>query len=408
MNNNLTVEDLILCIAGQYPIPHISDIKILHSDKKLINSFAKQINTNVGFTDRQYELAKRKIDDYSEYFELLDLDSIKKEIRMPIRSIDRRRWIKIIHDEGDIKIAVRFIYSNKLISSLEQIRRKLKEQTEYDKENKTHYFSYSERNLFEIVNAFNGKHFELDPTVEAIYNKIVNFTPEENVPGVYNLTVKNIPDNALNALEKEIGPLSIDTLYLYKERSIKYGLHHFDLAQVEKSLFTKNNFIKNICNRKTTDVILDPADKSIADLILDLEDLKKLPILIVLDKTTCHDMLIEFQDQIKNIIPNNKVSVMFRLDNVGEGAYFNSYIKQQGLNNKLDKDIKIVYTLDNKVPKPLLTNNWNPESILITQTFAMPALKKVIECFNNKDLIIHYDKDSQNRKFYTGKELEKV
>ena len=47
------------------------------------------------------------------------------------------------------------------------------------------------------------------------------------------------------------------------------------------------------------------------------------------------------------------------------GKEFNDYIKDNRLNNSLAKSTKIVYITSKKIPKPLLTSEWEPEAVLI-------------------------------------------
>ena len=53
-----------------------------------------------------------------------------------------------------------------------------------------------------------------------------------------------------------------------------------------------------------------------------------------------------------------------RLDNE-YNSNFNQYIKDNNLNNSLDKSTKVVYIRSNKIPKPLLKLNWNANSVLL-------------------------------------------
>ena len=47
------------------------------------------------------------------------------------------------------------------------------------------------------------------------------------------------------------------------------------------------------------------------------------------------------------------------------GKEFNDYIKDNQLNNSLAKSTKIVYITSKKIPKPLLTSEWESEAVLI-------------------------------------------
>lgn len=408
MRKNYTIEDLILCIAGMCDIPGVPEIKVLTNDKKLIYSFAKQIRNDIGFTDRQLTLAQSKIDDYCNYFQDLDLEKIKQNTLLPIRSIDRSRWIRVIQEDHNYKIGVRFIYSNKLIDALSRVRKKLNETPEYNKEEKVHWFPYNENNLYQIVKAFENKNFELDDTVSTIYNKLCSLKQEDYVPGIYNLKIKNLPDNAKKTLINEVGEISLEKLFLYKERSIKYGLHYFDEHDLNESFKHKSDLVKNISYRTHTNVFADSSKYTIGDLFLSLEELKKFPILIVLEQAKCYDNLISIHNELFNLIDSSETSVMFRLDNHGEGLHFNEYIKTHNLNNKLDKNTKIVYTLENKVSKPLLNSDWKPQSIIVVKNYSVHGIKKILDCYTHNDLIIHYDESVSNRGILLGQKMDNI
>ena len=68
----------------------------------------------------------------------------------------------------------------------------------------------------------------------------------------------------------------------------------------------------------------------------------------------------------KNIVDDKDVSVLVRCKNgTTFGKEFNDYIKDNRLNNSLAKSTKIVYITSKKIPKPLLTSEWEPEAVLI-------------------------------------------
>ena len=202
----LTVEDYIEILANIQTVGQDITFKIVSSDYNLVNSLARQTVKGTPFTDRQCELAKKKITEYQDQFESVGISvSDLTNLRMPLREIDRSRWIKIVEHQGSDRvyeadsapfIAVRFTFQKKLISAIEQLSRAVTEKPSYDRENKIHYFPYSERSLWEIVEAFKDKNFELDENTQSVYDKISQFNANDHVPGIYNYELKNIPDTA--------------------------------------------------------------------------------------------------------------------------------------------------------------------------------------------------------------------
>lgn len=405
LKENLSIEDLILCLAGIKPVDAERDPpQLMSSDYTLIHSLGRQIFKQIGFTDKQYELAKRKVDDYSSYFAFLDdLEEIKSTTSLPLREIDRSRWIHIERSEKGPRIAIRFTFQKKLISSIEELRRKISDKSDYDKESKTHYFEYSERNLFEIVEAFSDKNFELDELSLEIYQKLKELRKEDHVPGVYDLTIKNLNHRGVEKLVEELGEPKKSNLLLYKDRAFKYGLEYVDPVTDEDT----GSLAYKIAHRRHPSVTINNQTYKTDELLLSLDKLDRYPILILLPQETCYDCLIELHQYARNLISVKETSVVFRLDNQGEGIHFNNYIKDQALNNKVDSNTKLVYTLDNKIPKPLLQSDWSPQVIIVYGINRIPSTKKVLECYADKDLIIHYN-DTLGSNLYYRKDFEKI
>ena len=76
--------------------------------------------------------------------------------------------------------------------------------------------------------------------------------------------------------------------------------------------------------------------------------MNRLPIIIALKNNDAHDPLFELHNALKHIVPNEQMTVLFRKDGSDP---FNDYVRNQGLNNKVDNNTKIVYISSNKLPK---------------------------------------------------------
>jgi hypothetical protein len=125
--------------------------------------------------------------------------------------------------------------------------------------------------------------------------------------------------------------------------------------------------------------------------VLALEELNRLPLLIVVPSQSPED-IVNIHKSLKNIIPEEQTTVMFRLDNTDAGAPVNAWIKENRLNNYLDSSIKIVYTIDNKVPKPILRSGWQPRAILsVAESWVLVSMRRILNYYADQDLIIHYE-----------------
>lgn len=392
-----TVEDYIEVLAG---IQNGGEaIQLDKPDYNLITSLARQTFKGTPYTDRQLILAKSKVLYYSDQlnlteFKVNDLD----HLRMPLREIDRSRWIKIV-DKADKEhtwwqtdvsgpmIAIRFTFQKKLITALEKLP---SSPAHYDKLKKVQYFEYSERTLFNIINAFKDRNFSIDPIAQEIYDKICLFDSENVVPGIYNFELKNLPDSGKKLITEELGDIA-ENIILYKDRSLKYGIAVNDVD---------NNTIEGkIANRRESNVSLDQYSVPIGKLLIALENLKRYKLMVLVEAKSdveTFDDVVSVHKHFSNLINPNEVSVSFRLDNVGDGIGFNNYIRDTKINNKVDKDTRIVYTLNNKLPKPLYQSDWQPDAILLLRSNGFIATRKVLDCYPGVDLVIHYGDLSNN------------
>jgi len=371
------------------------NVELKKQDKYLIRSLAKQVLMDVGLTDKQVNLARKKLDEYRSDLDRSDIDTqyAKQNIDLPIRYLDRSRWIRFENSDEGIKICVRFLYAKKLINALENVKKYIPtDQADYNAESKTWRFDYSESNLYEIVKAFEKYNFEIHQDVRQLYEQLCELNPNDVVPGVYEGTIKNIPNNAVQFLKQEIGEVDRDhNLVLYKDRSIKYGLHYFDSDMLANSLDHYSYLAGKIANRTVPNISIDNSVFSIESIVLALEELHRLPLLIVIPSQQ-PEVIVDIHKSLKNIILPQDTSVMFRLDNTQEGRPLNDWIKDMDLNNPLDETTKIVYTLDNRIPKPVLNSQWHPGTILsVAQSSILVSTKRILNYYADRDLIVHFE-----------------
>ena len=400
-----TLEDCIEILAGMQE--HEGTFNIERSDYNLVTSLARQTFRGVAYTDRQHELAQQKALLYKPQFESngYAIDIAIEEIRLPIRKIDRSRWIKIVDEPLDQGawhtndagpwIAVRFIFQKKLISSIDQIKRSLGEGL-YDKENKIHYFPFNEHTVYEILSVFNESNkFEVEEQLQTYYENLLNMqnNKENHLPGIYSLKLKNLHEKSFDYALSSIGEPNIDNLYQYYDQKQKFGLHHFDDSDLKQSVRSLTTLSQKVIHRNKSQVQVAPQQYTIENLAETVLELYRLPLLIVLNEKSCYSELVQFHRAFNGIISDDSCSVLFRLDNDPDGIEFNQYIKRNSLNNPLDNNTKIVYISNNKVPKPMLKSSWLP-SAAVTTTTSRSSLGKTDSYLSTLDLVIHYDDES--------------
>lgn len=385
-----TLEDCLEVLTG---LKGQGSFDVESSDRNFLLSIAKQVAKGVGLTDRQYEAVREKLEHYRTQFTALeyDVDSAVDNLRIPLRQIDRSRWIKILERKEQVWIAVRFIFQKKLISKVEELKQ-VSVETDYDAENKIHFFPFNESNVYKVVSIFKDvNNFDVQPELLEYYNKLEHMknNKQDYVPGIYSLNLKNLHEKNLDYAISSVGEPDIDNLCRFYDQRERLGLYHFDDEDLAQSMKPLSVLTTKIVNRKHFQVVVDPKQYTVEQLAETVLELYRFPLLITLNEKHCYDELSMFHRAFSGVIPNESCSVLFRLDNA-EGAEFNEYIRHNNLNSPVDKHTKIVYISNNKIPKPLLKTDWHPSAAITTYS-GYGGGNKVDTLLDALDLVIHYD-----------------
>ena len=386
----MTVEDCLELLIGIQESPKDS-FKVETVDYKLLTSIGKQVFTGIPLTDRQHELIKTKLKFYEDQFIAAgyNLNDCLDNLRMPLRELDRTRYIKIVEQNDEEVIAVRFIFNKKLISRMEKIKHSMPHL--YDDNDKIHYFPFNERNAFIIIEQFKDSNFEIDTSLLDYYTKVKEIDNNQNkyVPGIYSFKLENLSKNAVDYMISSIGEPSEDNLAIYNDRKEIFGLHYFEQHELEKSLNALTILSKKIVIREAFHILIDPKQYTFNQVLESLLELNRFPLIVLLPEENPLTGLLAIYNGLNGIFFKEDFSVLFRLDNDDNGKEFNQYIKDHNLNNALTENTKVVFIGINKLPKPLLKNKWSPSSALLVESHRLN--NKVSAFIDTLDLIIHYD-----------------
>ena len=368
--------------------------KMETADKTILRSIHKQVSRKTAMTDRQFALVKQKLLTYARLWQenSIDIKSYVDNLKYPLREIDRSHWIKILRWKEEDVLGIRFPFNKKVIDRVEELRRlnEINIKAHSYKDN-VHCFPLTPQNVFNLVDIasrFESK-FSIHQEVIDTYHQLLEYENQKDkyVPGVYGYKVKNIPDNAIEYLKGTIGQVEDDNLALYYERRHLYGFVAFDQGLLDKSISKFSTVAQNIIKRKQAVVLINNKTVPINDLMSAVVEVNRLPMLIALNNNQAHDQLFEIHNTLKYIIPNEEMTVLFRKD--GQDP-FNDYVKDQKLNNKVDKNTKIVYISSNKLPKPLLQADWIANCSLSFDSSKLTH-NHVTDYFESFDLRIVYD-----------------
>ncbi len=398
LHDSLTIEDCLEILAG---FNNKIDIGMISSDYTILSSMARQVSKKVGLTDKQYDLCRKKLlENYRSKFieKEIDLDAAVNRLRTPLRQIDRRKFIRINTPEDQHSLVstapsdliknsqwfcVRFPFSKKLISEIES---SISDRRNYwhAKGSHEHFFVMNEHNIFNIIDTFKDKDFVIDEQLLDFYNRILEIknNPDSYVPTIKDCKLINVSDRARKIAEEELGPLEKDNLVLYIDRKRRYSINFI------KDKINPTNLAEQIALRKDADFLSKPSECDLKNLLSAIHNLKRYPLLVIVDEKQAEEQVYEIFNFVRHIVDNKEQSVLFRLDS-DTGSSFNEYIKKNNLNNWVDKNTKIVYINNIKLPKLLISGSWRPTAALIFGTFPVKFIDAYVT--SHCDLIIYRD-----------------
>lgn len=330
------------------------------ADSVILNSISRQIKRNIGLTDRQHELVKTKLIKYKSFFESKDmtqLESALDNLQIPLRSIDRSQTITV--ENG--WMVIRFPFNKKTISQLDTVSSKYRQFYQHAKNSNEHKFKLYEPLINEIVELFKNKTFLIDPLllefnqeIEEIKSQEISFVPKVTDHGLFNL-----PDVAVESLQKEIGEFSERNMIKYWDRSIRYGYR-----KLERTFDNASELTNHIANRTSNKIYLDPNVHTIDDVAASIKDLDRFPLLVILSRQKEFSEL-KLLVETFNFVDTQQQTVLDRIEDSSDSNYeLNQYIKDKNFNTWLDNNTKIVYIFKNRLPKLLLRGEWRPTACL--------------------------------------------
>jgi|TARA_B100001996_G_scaffold334760_1_gene285062 hypothetical protein len=404
----LNTEDCLELAAGiselKYsPDPELSKLQNFHlheDNANIMFSIAKQVFRGTALTAKQYSLVKKLLTEYYvDQFSAheIDLHEAVEKLRFPLREIDSSHWIKFVEYKGEKMIAIRFPFNKKVIKYIEELKNKTDKDYFYDKH--THYFPLKEKYIWKLVEVASkfDKQFDIDESILDIHKqlKVFDDNPQDYVPGIYKFNFQNYPQSGIDICLDELGQPNYKNIFQYYDRRHYYGINHFDLDAVAESIKDKSELTKKIVNRASSLVCVNSTTWPLEELVKSIDEMNRYPLMIMVSPKDSYGEVTKMHNLLRNFIDTKQMAVLFRLDSkIGNDAIqFNQYVKAQGLNNSVDKNTKVVYISNNKIPKPILKiQGWKPKGIF---TLGSNKFSHNIESFvSSQNLIIQYDADA--------------
>ena len=393
-NNHTTIEDLLELAAG---LQGQAKIQLDSSDVSIMHSIARQVFKGTALTDRQYSLMQEKLTKYRNQFTSLEynFDTAINALRKPLREIDRAKHIKIVDEfNSDISthnkelgiktpwMVVKFPFSKSLIMSISNLTTDASTY-HHSKGSHEHFFLFNEINVMNVISEFKDKNFEIDQDILDYYNNVMEVKQnlENFVPGIFNGKLKNICDESKKNIDTDLGDLTKENLLIYIDRKRRYGIEVIDPIPNIIDLTSE------IALREKTEYLSKPGSQKFESLVESIYVLNRFPLIVIIDEKDAEVQLDQAFSSFKHIVPVEEQSVLFRLS--ADNNSFNEYVKDKKLNNWVDKNTKIVYINNNKLPKLVINGEWKPIAAL---SFGS-QLNRYIDCFikSHCDLIIFRD-----------------
>lgn len=354
-------------------------------DLKTLKSINKLIHNTIFISENQGRLLIKIL---KENINNIDIDpSILEEPiwSQPFRVVDKTRKLFISGNTPDeLKLTVEYAFNSAVKKQLNQISGRITQGFYSNNNPKQLHTDLTEENIVILVEELTKMEFEIDSVVQDYYDTIVSW----NIEDIYNQYRINTI-NHTNFQRQITNDLGIDTPLdsnIIADRSTRYQYY------VDKNL-EPHNLTELIANRNDTKVWINSNEYTIDDIVSSLIELKRIPLLFVIDTRTNGHALEELQSFhnsfVKHNINSEDVGIYFRLsNNVTNGKEFNQLIADYGYNSQLTSSTKVVGIETTKIPKFMLKNDWRPMSVIAVNHTLRHSKSAIYS--NCCDLIISY------------------
>ena len=374
-----TIEDALEILAGT--TSRAVNIRIDFGEINLVKSLARQVARGTALTDRQFDLATKKIEKYRIGLEQNSVNVenllLLKPLRLPIRQIDRTQSISLVVDtDNKTKVLIKFVFSKKFAGIWSKLQEQLNAVCHEAKGEKR--LSFNEQDLYLIVNELRPLGFTISDDIEELYQKIeeIYVNPDNFAPYIDIIdnepVLKNVNLRCQEYLDKEVSGRKDSDFLVFLDRVKNCGIYHKNSKIIEKiAEISPNNLIKSILVSPSTRFRLNPEEHTMDSLFDVLDSLKQWPLLVIVDETK------EAISQVKSLCTSlmkrsndGEITVFFRLENGNpDHGEFNQFVKDNHLNNYIDSKTKVVFVTKNRIPKPLFNADWKPRTALVTSTY---------------------------------------
>jgi len=334
------------------------EVKIETPARAILESICQQTQKDVALTDRQYALVLEKLKPFESELDNISIEDIPTQ--MPLRTIDRSKYIKIVsqldmaglnqvyqsHKQDWKWIKIRFPFNKKDIIKIQSLNISSREYY-HVRGSHEHFYKLTPTNAFKILNALEARNFETDKVIVEYVNKVKNILNEQSKHSSSFENILNRMDTKEREYIKSLTPLQ------QADRSLRYGYSTDNIDSLDLT--------EMIAYRTSSSVPADPQTWTMNDIANSINTLNRFPLIVTIDEDDSYQQLVEIHQAFLPYVDDSLQSVMFRVDSDDrKNLDLNAYVKNQKLNNWVDNNTKIVYIKKNKLPKPLLSSDFLP------------------------------------------------
>jgi len=370
------IEECMMYLSGEGNYIFGEEVSIDQYDFAIVKSLGKQLGSGNAFTEKQSHIGLRIVKKYSSLLarQGFEVESILKEpkFKWPFRTIDKTKSLFV--DGESIVIKSPFIAD--IVNKVKKRKSPSYYRGMYHSESKTWSFDYNEPNVEFLVNLVKGMNFSIDQKIQDDYKAIIEV--KKNALQYYPMLVKNNDKYVFNntVIEHSDPRRAVMTARLQ-------GCTVFDDSVVD-SMKPKQPMDK---------VLLGDSQKwyinsnvySFLDIFSLLNTVDKCIIMCSSNNTQ------QLQTVINALFDNgysgDDICVMFRFSKSKDFFEGNKFIKKMQVNSFNPN--KKIFVINEKIPKPLLTNNIDPQ-LVMAMLPTMPSHYKTQAWIENKPNVVFY------------------
>jgi hypothetical protein len=354
-------------------------------DKRILVSFAKQIDAGNFFTENQANLFVKLVKENSEIMKHvipIDLDSVLQVNNWSKKFRILKQVRKIGMSTTNLSnFIVEFSYNSKLSDKMTQLMPKLIGTTV-----KMKGFQFevllAEQNILLVLDTFIKDKFDIDATILAFYTEIKECLKTCVSP----FDVYNLEDGRLKAaIESDIGDITKAGVLLLHDRKCRY---QYTVAETssEESLTAK------IAQRSSRKIFINSELTSVTELLSSLKALNRLPLLVMLDGRNPEKDAVyvkQLEAAVTALGIDNNIGIYFRYTTDVDTVHFNPLIATLEYNRPLTDQTVIAGIGTSKLPKFIIKDRWKPQSVIVF-TNSFKGNKSYVYC-SDVDLIVYYN-----------------